>query len=256
MDEALAAETLAKGAAKKSGVTVKKRLGAEPTRLLVARLRTLIAQGKEEMDILEEMDVSPSELQAIRRELFASERVNLVNRTTEEVFIEYTILQKKNITDLNDIIDSKAMKDKQPNAVVGAIRARSDILDKIIKTGQEFGIIEKVAERRLVVHGHAVAQLDNEGLRKLIVHELGGLSSLMEKYGDGPLDDDLPVIEAKPSAKALPAKPAAAPIAIAGPAFGATGKPTRAVGGVAKAAGGRATARKTKMPPPRLPRRA
>jgi len=125
-------------------------------------------------------------------------------RTTEEVYVDYTLKQTQNIKDLTRMLGAFE-ETKQHAAMVGAVRARSDILDKIIAKGQEFGFIEKKPETK-VIAGVIVSQLSTHELRKAIAGELGQLEKLMSDFGDAPSIVDIepgPTHLATPKVKAL-----------------------------------------------------
>jgi len=179
-------------------------------RLLLAQLRVHLALGHTDDQIAEEMSLRIDVLKALKREFYRHETIALHSATAEEVFIDYAVRQKQCITDLSDLIpELRAVK--QHAAIIGAIKAKSDILDKVIKTGQEMGILEKAPERKMVFHGVAIANLDNTKLRRVIAGELQGLAAIVDKFGDKdlfgkPMGEDRTVIPALPSAT-MPAPP-------------------------------------------------
>ena len=57
-------------------------------------------------------------------------------------------------------------------------------LFKIIKIGQEFGILEKKPEEKRLVAGVLVAQLSNDQLRQAITGAIGNLNEMVANFGD------------------------------------------------------------------------
>jgi hypothetical protein len=196
-------------------------------RRLIAELKAHLADGKTDLEAAEAMFKGDTKTYNIlKRELYQQEKVDLHNKTTEEVFVDYVLRQEGCIRDLNQLIRDKEGTVRNSSTTVGAIRAKSDILDKIIERGQEFGILEKVPEKKQVIAGVMVAQLDNDALRQLITRELGGLQALVSRYGD---DDML----GNKGALDMPAEPTS-------PKFSGEGKPKESVGGLKKAEGAKA----------------
>jgi hypothetical protein len=181
-------------------------LSQDEFRGLCAKLRGLIAEGKEQDEIATELGVSMTEFGDLMRKFNDTEADLLRGRTTEEVYVNYTLRQSQNIKDLTDLIATVKLDGKGRNSVVGAVRARADILDKIIAKGQEFGFIEKKPETKLIA-GVIVGQLTTPELRKAVVRELGHLDKIMAQFGDAPniLDvDPGPAHLPTPKQKALP----------------------------------------------------
>lgn len=229
------------------GTAAHARWSRSGLRRLLAELKANLADGKTDLEIAEEMFPDPKHgadvgaYNTLKRELYQQEKVDLHNKTTEEVFVDYVLRQEGCIRDLNQLIRDDAGKVRNAATTVGAIRAKSEILDKIIERGQEFGILEKVPEKKQVVAGVMVAQMDNEALRTLITKELTGLQGLVQRYGDEDMLGEKGVLDMR----ALPA----------GPEFTATQKPKESVGGIKKAAGAQAAnaARRVKVISPSPP---
>lgn len=153
-------------------------LGEAEVRARLMRLQILIAEGKGEVRILKETGWQPAELGLLRRELTRIERALLV-RPTEELYVEYLLRQEKNLSDLNSFVENWQDHTEAVPSVVSAIRARAEILDKVIQRGQDLGIIQKAVTRKaLVVGGVRVEDLGTREIRELIVKQLEGLRSL------------------------------------------------------------------------------
>ena len=140
-------------------------------------------------------DVGVGKYNELKKELYRQEEASLQSKTTEDVYLEYKWAQEKCLEDLDNAI--VAIPENQPNAVVGAIKAKSEILDKILKTGQDIGVIAKTPERKVIIHGHIVAQMSNKELRQTIAQETRMLASAVDKYGDvdmmgNPIDSKAP----------------------------------------------------------------
>lgn len=194
--------------------TLVRRYGVHELRSVLNDLKLQLAMGASDIEIMEKLSTPEKAMTAnilaeLRKELVRQEIKVLYNKSTEEVFLDYAWRQEQCVKDLDDTIE-KIKTSNQHNAMVGAVRAKSDIIDKIIKTGQDMGVLEKAPERKLVLKGVAIAGMDTKDLRKLISQETEGLSMLLSKYGnadmDGnPIDDTAPAVIDVPSQELLPA---------------------------------------------------
>lgn len=123
-------------------------------------------------------------------------------KATPYRFYEYIRRQEKCVRDLeyftNKVDDEISMYhrmyelylkgeiDKPPtkpntSAAIMAIKARSDILDKMIKTGQDLGIIEKRAKEIRVSGNLNLAALPTEELKSLLSKKMKELNLLVEE---------------------------------------------------------------------------
>jgi hypothetical protein len=94
------------------------------------------------------------------------------------VFAEYREQQLLCAKELEDLATS-FRDSRQFSALVGAVKARSDLLDKIIKVGQELGLIKRAA-REISVHGAVdVRSLSVSELRVHLEKEVSGLRKLL-----------------------------------------------------------------------------
>jgi len=106
-----------------------------------------------------------------------------VRKPAGEIYVRYKMQQERNIKDLDELVRNLDEK-KQYNAVIGAIRLRADIEDRILKTGQELGVISKAPKQVNIFGGIALADLTTDDLRGKIVAEMTGLQGLMEQFGE------------------------------------------------------------------------
>lgn len=246
----------------KSGSNLSKRFKAVELRSYLAELKKFIAKGgKSDVEMMDALNrlrvgtepdgedcsacadadagicsehkpkpikarITPAIYNELKRELFRQGQAELNGRTAEETFLEYSWAQQQNIQDLDQLIIDAG---QQANAKLGAIRAKSEIQDKILKTGQDMGIIAREPERKLILHGHVVADMSDVQLRKLIATELGVFARVVERFGNTNMDGEL--IDAD-SVLALPA-----------PQFSDDAKPKIAMGGAVKAAAARKSRR-------------
>lgn len=192
------------------------RMTAEERKEAIITLFTHLTHGKTPEEAAEEMGLDSETFEEIRAGMFEVKAREIKGRPTEHVFVQYVIDQTNNLNDLTDTI--RAFKDpnnasKQYNALVGAVRARAEILDKIIEKGQEFGIIEKKPEEKIIRGGVVVSNLKDDQLKKMITGALSNLNRLMEQHGEVNIVDvtpgdshyELPALP--PASETVPAQP-------------------------------------------------
>lgn len=166
-------------------------LTKEELRVAKNTLRVYLIEGKGDEQARIELGLSVTDFYSLKKRLFEEEVAKLQKTTPEEWFVDYIIKQGSNIQALTDMLDDWK-ESKQQSAMVGAVRARSDIYDKIIERGQSFGIIAKQPEEKRIIAGIAVANLTNAQLQKTILREIAQLNRLMGEFGE----DDLLALEA------------------------------------------------------------
>lgn len=167
------------------------KLTKEQTREAILRIYTMLTSGEDENDILDEMGVTVEEYEKLKSAMFEAKAEEVRSKPIEHVYVEYMIEQLKNVTTLSDVIDNYRST-KQATAIVGAVKVRSEIIDKLITKGQEFGLIKKVPNRNEFVGGVVIANLTNQELKKQITGALGGLNDMLTKYGDKNMIDVTP----------------------------------------------------------------
>lgn len=151
---------------------------------LATEIYALMSEGMSDADIIENLGVSDQEYVICKKFMLESKGEEESNISRKERFAQYTILQNRNIKDLTDMI-LNLNQQKQFNAIVGAIRLRSDIADKIISIGQTLGIISKEPEKKLVLGGIAISEIDDKELKIGIVKAVADLGNMIKSYGAG-----------------------------------------------------------------------
>lgn len=148
----------------------------------VVKLFRLVSEGKSEVEIRKEMGLEEAEYNRFRKECFEKEAERIKEKGIGEVYVEYMLHQKKCLEDL-EAMSKQFSNAKHYSALVTSVKTRSDIYDKIIKVGQEFGLLEKRPERREIVAGVLVAKMNSNQLRSTILGELQGMEKLMNTFG-------------------------------------------------------------------------
>lgn len=159
-------------------------LKGQALRAAVARLRAYLAEGKSHEQCAEALGLTWGEYEKLVEKFYAIESEEVRSKPTERVYVDYCLEQRQNIADLTTLL-TKFSDSNQHGAMVGAIRARSDILDKMIAKGQEFGFIAKKPEAKIIA-GIMVSDLSDQDLRRHITGELANLGGLLDRFGKSP----------------------------------------------------------------------
>jgi len=119
-------------------------------RILVATFIAFLAQGLKEIEIMEQMNLRDLKaLTEVKRWMYEYEAKETTDKSNIELFIDYCVAQRGCVSVLEEIIRTYKTNN-QSNAIVGAVRAKSDIIDKIIKRGEELGVLRKDKSSRII----------------------------------------------------------------------------------------------------------
>ena len=159
-------------------------LSKSELREAIAELLAYLASGYDDSEARAELGLDAEQYAALKREMYSQQAEFYRTRSTEDMYTDYVNEQRACIHELDKIV-ARFADEKHSSAIVGAIRARSDIVDKIVKLGQDVGLIDKEPEKKVVLGGIAVASLSDAQLRKTIVAEIKELDRLVSMFGDG-----------------------------------------------------------------------
>jgi len=162
---------------------LKMRLTKQQLKDAISTIYDGLSQGLTDNEVADEMGITLEEYEELKIAMFDAKTQELRSRPYEHVYVEYMLAQAANLRDLTSVID-KMHSSNQYQSLVGAVRARADILDRLITKGQEFGIIHKKTERKEIVAGVIVSQLSDPQLKKLILGELSVLNDMRKKFGE------------------------------------------------------------------------
>lgn len=146
------------------------------------RLLKWLSEGMTDDEIAASLGMEKAEFWEWKKRALKDEAEALRLKPVEEVYAEYLAAQRGIMEELGRVA-RKFDRAKHYTATVAALKAKSEILDRVIKTGQDFGILEKRAERKEVVAGVLVAKMDEEQLRGAIAGELARMGALLGEYG-------------------------------------------------------------------------
>lgn len=180
--------------------------GAE-LRAAILTMMAHLATGATDSEVAAEMGLTVAEYDELKIELYRQESAAIQKRGNEDWYINYELNQRRNIADLTAMI-AEFKKSRQYNAMVGAVRTRSDIQSNLIKVAADMGFIRKAPERKEVFAGVVIAEMSPADLKQAIAKEVRGLSAMMGKYTPEMMSEVEPgeIHRAPPKTKALPAR--------------------------------------------------
>lgn len=148
-----------------------------------SHLWELLLAGETDEKARDKMGLDLATYHKVKVHMLDERAQQLRNLPPEHVYVQYVLDQAQNIRRLTIQLD-KFEATKQYNAMVGALRLRADLYDRIMAKGQECGVIHKQPERQEIIAGVVVADLNNRELRGQLRSELEAITGMMEGYGD------------------------------------------------------------------------
>jgi hypothetical protein len=149
----------------------------------IAKLRALLVEGIAPEDVRRRLgNVEWREVQDLQRKLLEEDAEVIRHKPTEHTYAEYCIEQRRNMRDLDRVIKDYE-KNQNISGYVSAIRARAELLDRVIKVGQDFGLIERLAEGKGYAAGEAIKGMSNPQLRQHIYNEITVFNQMTVKFG-------------------------------------------------------------------------
>lgn len=168
-----------------SGLVLKKdhRKEIARERQLLADFAIGISRGQTRDEIISELGITSNTYDILHTKYFTQAEKEQEGKSPLRIFSEYVTSQEELIRTLWKFTDNSS-KDKEyrnAQAFVAAVRAQSDIRDRIIKTGQELGVIVKTPEKILVIDGADARDMDTAELRHQAIAKLRKVEKMLEE---------------------------------------------------------------------------
>lgn len=180
-------------------------LRGEDLRAAFAKLRAAIVEGLDHNQVCERLGLSWGDVDELKRKFYDEEAELVRHKPTEHAYVEYCLEMRRCMEDLDRVIEDYE-KQKNVSGYVGAVRARADIVDRMLKTGQELGLVERMASEKGYAAGQAIKDMGNKEFRQFIHNEMHVFNQILVKYGDRPM------LEIDPGALYAPAPSAKFPV--------------------------------------------
>lgn len=184
-----------------------KQLSKQELMLATHRLYQMFVDGMDEKEIMETLNISLEEFTQLKEKMFEFEMDKNSDTSTPQLYAEYILEQKINLKMLDEIIkgttrkidgDNVKVVTKDIKSRVAAIRVKSEILNNIVKRGQEFGLIMKKPEEKRVIGGMVIADLTDKDLKKELKEMMAGWEGMHSQFGDGVNIVDMKTIDVYP----------------------------------------------------------
>jgi hypothetical protein len=159
------------------------KLKGDELRAAFARLRICLIEENDEHEIANKLGLTWAEVDALKKKFYDHEASIVRGESTEHTYVRYLIDQRACIADLDKII-SDYEKQKNVSAIVSAVRVKSEILDRMIKLGQDFGLVERKAEGKSLAAGDAIRNMGASEIKQYIIKEIKVFNNMMLKFGD------------------------------------------------------------------------
>jgi hypothetical protein len=154
--------------------------------MLVDTIRQGLIDGAPDLKLAEDLGLTQAEYRRLKGKMYEQAVDGLVGKTAEMQYVDYQLDQARCLAELDTMI-KEFSSTKQYNAMVGAVRAKSQILGDIHKTGVQMGVIKNEASWDREVAGQRVADLSTKELRTSVAAELRGLQGFIDKFEDKPM---------------------------------------------------------------------
>lgn len=171
--------------------------------LLKADIRKLLGQGKKDEEIADELGIEHRHYIMHKKAIMKEEKLS-AQKPAIETFIEYQFKQIKNIEQLEEVRERAEQDGKHQNEIT-ALRAKSDILDRIIARGQELGVYHKQGNKISVTGIMSIIHMDPLELAAQLDTSMAKLQALSNDLGRPFTLDSKPALRLTTTSK-LPSK--------------------------------------------------
>ena len=151
----------------------------------------MLSNGMTDRDMAGELSITLGDLRNLKRELLADELEEIANDSPAEVWAKYRLRMEGCVSDLDEIIEQSTDANVRGGftAAVGAVKAKAQILDNVLKKGQELGVLHREPKKSIVVGGIAVTSVALEDLRELVATRRASVTGTVTKYAPTALVD-------------------------------------------------------------------
>lgn len=147
-------------------------------------IESRIMEGDSREEIMERLNYTHEQYDEAKRFLLDSKSEELRDKPREHQYVEYVIEQRGTIKQLDKLVTDLEGK-SQYNAIVGALRLRTDLVDRIVDKGVDFGFIKKTPERKEIIAGVLIGDMSTPDLKKAIMDHGKLTKDLLSKFGEG-----------------------------------------------------------------------
>ena len=150
---------------------------------IAATIYEEMLDGESDDSIMSTHHLDEETFQAAKKLMLENKGAEIRGKSREQHYVEYCMEQDHTMRVLDTLVNGLDSA-RQYNAVVGALRLRSEIIDKKVTKGFEFGVIRKEPERKEIIGGVIVADMTDDDLRKSIVTSVKSTAAMMKRFGE------------------------------------------------------------------------
>ncbi len=155
------------------------KLKPKVKRSIIQEIKTLMGKNYSDEEIIEKLELRPQALSVHKRDIFDSDKAAFAHLDSSGVYTDYILKVRQLIRELDNVI-IKFRNRGQYTALVAAIKTKSELYDKVIKLGQDFGFIEKKVAEMKVSAEVAFTTKSEADVRKEIEAELKAMHKLVQ----------------------------------------------------------------------------
>ena len=135
--------------------TTKGKRSAKEKQAIRDTIGMLVARGYTDEEMADSMGVSLADVVQIKNAMVRRLVDQIKKTSVEETYARYVLQQGGILRQLSTVTEMFGGS-KQFNALVGSLNSQSAIFDKVLKVGQDLGIIKRTAREILVIGGREI----------------------------------------------------------------------------------------------------
>jgi hypothetical protein len=143
-------------------------------------MRAFLAEGLSREEIKERLDVKDKVYDEIEMRLLESEGAKFTSMGTAQRYYHYMLRNEQFIRELDQFTRLHMEDDPRKSGVVGAIKAKAQLTENLMKMGQDLGIISKRAKEIRVLGEINLVTLPNDEIQKLYEERMSWFQSVMQ----------------------------------------------------------------------------
>lgn len=143
-------------------------------------MRAFLAEGLSREEIKDRLGVDDKIYDEVEMLLLETEGSKFTNMGTAHRFFIYMLRQEQFVRELDQFTRLHMGDDPRKSGVVGAIKAKAQLVENVMKMGQELGIISKRAKEIRVLGEINLVTLPNEEIQQLYEERMAFFSNVMQ----------------------------------------------------------------------------
>jgi hypothetical protein len=143
-------------------------------------MRAFIAEGLSREEIKERLGVDDKMYDEVEMLLLETEGAKFTNMGTAHRYFHYMLRTEQFVRELDQFTRLHMEDDPRKSGVVGAIKAKAQLTENMMKMGQELGIISKRAKEVRVLGEINLVALPNEEIQQLYEERMSWFQNVMQ----------------------------------------------------------------------------